>query len=198
MSIQVITREKLSKAMTYEDYMQLFEKVVLEKSTTGPKQTENLIHFTKLNLHRTKRVLKTFNISADAAYQISLLPPQTWIVITETWCGDAAHSLGVIAKMAACNTQINLFILLRDENLEIMDLYLTNGARSIPVLLICEGEELIVTSRWGPRPAPLQSAFLKMKNEQLAKAEIEMFEQNWYNMDKGNTIFNEIIKMLFK
>ena len=93
-----ITHEMLSKAMNLEEYMALFEKVVAEKKTTGPKQSESLTHYTEMNLHRTRRVIKTFKVPIEVSLKIEELLPQTWILLTEAWCGDAAHSLGIIAK----------------------------------------------------------------------------------------------------
>jgi len=186
----------LSKAMNYEEYMQLFEKVVADKMTTGPNQNENLTHYTELNLHRTRRVIKTFKVPVEVLNQIETLLSQTWILITEAWCGDAAHSLGVIAKMAACNPKIKLQILLRDENLALMDSFLTNGTRSIPKLILCEGETLKIKGHWGPRPTELQNEFLKLKKQGVAKEELQIYEQNWYNADKGKRIMEEITAIL--
>ena len=188
----------LSKAMNYEEYMQLFEKVVAEKRTTGPNQNENLTHYTELNLHRTRRVIKTFKVPVEVSKQIETLFQQTWILITEAWCGDAAHSLGVIQKMAACNPNVKFHILLRDENLALMDSFLTNGTRSIPKLILCEGEELNIKGHWGPRPADLQNEFLKLKEQGVAKEELQIYEQNWYNADKGKKIMRELIDILIK
>ena len=198
MSMQKITTEMLSKAMNYEAYMQLFEKVVADKMTTGPNQNEHLAHYTELNLHRTRRVMKTFKVPEDVSNQIERLFPQTWILITEAWCGDAAHSLGVIQKMAVCNPKIKFQILLRDENLALMDSFLTNGTRSIPKLILCEGEELNIKGHWGPRPADLQNEFLKLKEQGEAKEELQIYEQNWYNADKGKKIMGELIDLLIK
>ena len=186
----------LTKAMNYEAYMQLFEKVVAEKRTTGPNQNENLAHYTELNLHRTRRVIKTFKVPVEVSNKIGELSSQTWILITEAWCGDAAHSLGVIAKMAACNPKIKLQILLRDENLALMDSFLTNGTRSIPKLILCEGETLKIKGHWGPRPTELQNEFLKLKKQGVAKEELQIYEQNWYNADKGKRIMEEITAIL--
>jgi hypothetical protein len=158
--MQKLTTEMLSRAMSYAEYIALFERVVAKKKTTGPNQNEQLTHYTLLNWKRTQRVLKTFNVPEEVAAKLFGLPSQTWILLTETWCGDAAHSLGIIAKLAACNPKIKLQILLRDENLELMDSFLTNGNRSIPKLILCEGIELNIKRHWGPRPADLQNEFL--------------------------------------
>jgi len=188
--------EMLAKAMTYESYANLFDKVVAEKSTTGPNQSEDYVHYTELNWHRFKRVNKTFHVAQESEEIIAALAPQTWVLLTETWCGDAAHSVPVIAKIAECNPKISLQILLRDENLPLMDLFLTNGGRSIPKLIICEGEDLQIRADWGPRPEALQNDFLRMKKEQVEFEAIKIHSQNWYNSDKGKSIVSELINLL--
>ena len=55
-------------------------------------------------------------------------------------CGDAAHVLPVLNKFAENDTTITLSILLRDDNEELMDRFLTNGTRSIPKLIILNAD----------------------------------------------------------
>ena len=58
-----------------------------------------------------------------------------WLILTEAWCGDAAQNIPTIEKIARENDRIKTLYLLRDENLELMDKYLTGGARAIPKLI---------------------------------------------------------------
>lgn len=77
------------------------------------------------------------------------------IVLTEDWCRDAMLNIPILLKLSeAANMQVRM--LLRDQNLELMDQYLTNGkARSIPIFVFINenGEEV---AKWGPRAAELQ------------------------------------------
>ena len=119
--------------------------------------------------------------------------PQTWLVLTEGWCGDAAQSLPVIKALADLNPQIRMRILLRDENPELMDLYLTNGiSRSIPKLIALDpttGTELFT---WGPRPTALQESFYGMRSEGLPYDVIKEELQRWYNTDRTVTIQQDL------
>jgi hypothetical protein len=141
-----------------------------------------------------RRWEKTMQVlpSAEAAIR-SITLPQTWLVLTEAWCGDAAHISPILHALAVLNPLITLRFLMRDENLELMDRYLTNGvSRSIPKLIGLDtltGEELFT---WGPRPAVLQSAFLQMKEEGMAFAAIKEELQRWYNKDKTISVQEEL------
>jgi hypothetical protein len=77
------------------------------------------------------------------------------IVLTEDWCGDAKLNNPVLLRLAeAANMEVRF--VLRDQNLELMDQYLTNGtSRAIPIFIFIdqEGNEVGV---WGPRAPEMQ------------------------------------------
>src|SRR4051794_9652178 len=128
----------LEKAMNYDEYRNLIDKLLLEGKTTGPVQSASLTDYTKLNVVRMRRVDKTIEILPDLQKVVgSINEEQTWVAITEAWCGDAAQSIPVLYPLSKLNNKINLKLVLRDENLELMDKYLTNGkSRSIPKLIV--------------------------------------------------------------
>lgn len=184
----------LEKSITYEAYKQLVEELLAAGKATGPQQSEAMIHYSQLNVQRMHRVEKTMQILTEVSERlIRINRPQTWLVLTEGWCGDAAQSLPVIKALADLNPQIRLRILLRDENPELMDRYLTNGvSRSIPKLIAVDpatGNELFT---WGPRPTALQESFYGMRSEGLPYDVIKEELQRWYNKDKTVTIQQEL------
>jgi len=117
------------------------------------------------------------------------------MIITETWCGDSAQSIPILAKAASLNDKINLRIVLRDENLNIMDSYLTNGSRSIPKLVAFDENDNELF-QWGPRPQQAQNLMLKMKNDGAPKDEMNKQLHLWYAKDRGNEIEKELIELL--
>lgn len=152
---------------------------------------------TKLNFQRSNRIYKTYSVSEEVKNLInSIKQQQTWVVITEDWCGDSAQNLPYIVKIAELNSLITLKIILRDQNLDIMDLYLTNGkSRSIPKLVAFDenGNELF---QWGPRPTQAQMVVDKSIKEGLDKnAYLEKLHL-WYSEDKGKTLEKEFINLL--
>jgi hypothetical protein len=184
----------IQKSISYEAFKQLVSRLLAEGKATGPQQSEALVHYSHLNLQRMHRVEKTLELLPEAKEALSgISRPQIWLVLTEGWCGDAAHTLPVMQALADLNPQIRLGILLRDENIELMDRYLTNGtSRSIPKLIAVDkttGAELFT---WGPRPTALQEAFYGMRSEGLPYDMIKEELQRWYNKDRTLTTQREI------
>lgn len=191
---QKIESRYLQSAISYDAYKSLIDELVTAGKTTGPDQSEAMVHYTQLNQQRMHRVEKTIQILPDVAAQLlTVNRPQIWLVLTETWCGDAAQSLPVIHALSELNPLISLRMLLRDENLELMDRYLTNGvSRSIPKLIAADATTGEVLFTWGPRPGALQESFAGMRSEGLPFQVIKEELQRWYNQDKTAMIQTEI------
>lgn len=79
------------------------------------------------------------------------------LVLEEDWCGDAARSGPVLARLAA-EAGIEARWFLRDQNLDLMDQYLENGkSRAIPVFVFMDSDYNYI-SHWGSRPAHVRAA----------------------------------------
>jgi hypothetical protein len=184
----------IEKAIPYKAYIQEMDELLARGQTTGPNQSEAFIHYSQLNQQRMRRLGKTTVILAAAEKAMrSIRSPQIWLVLTEAWCGDAAQSLPILHMLASLNPLIDLRLLLRDENPDLMDRYLTNGiSRSIPKLIALDKTTRQELFTWGPRPAPLQELFYRMKAEGMADHPIKEELQRWYNTDKTVTIQKEI------
>ncbi|TMM32423.1 thioredoxin family protein [Polaribacter aestuariivivens] len=193
-----IIEKSLENSISYLEYRLLVSNLLLENKATGPEQSEALTNYSLLNDKRMKRLDKTIKITEETIQEFQkITEPQTWLVITEGWCGDAAQNLPVISKIADINSKINLKIVLRDENLELMDLFLTNGGRSIPKLIALDTENNILFT-WGPRPTVATNMVIdyKAKNGSL-DAQFKQDLQVWYNKDKGKSVqkdFTDLVK----
>lgn len=184
----------------YDEFHEWVLALVLAGKTSGVSQTPALVNFTALNARRMSRLNKTVILHPELVHlaeQVS--EPQEWLMITEAWCGDSAQILPVIAKIASVSHKISLRIVLRDENPELMDKYLTNGSRSIPKLISkdSEGNDLFT---WGPRPEPAQEIFMEWKKEP-ADRDWNIFEKElhtWYTLDKSLSIQKEFVQILKK
>jgi hypothetical protein len=188
----------IHQSISAQAYFDLTQSFAAEGKTSGEKQTDALIHYSKLNAQRSKRISKTVTLAEETIKSIAKIStPQRWIILTETWCGDAANSIPVFHKMAALNDAIEIKILFRDENIALMDRFLTNGGRSIPkVIAIDSNDEVIAT--WGPRPAAAQEIYTGWKNAENPGPyeEVQVTLQKWYNEDKGISTQHEWIKLL--
>ena len=159
-----IINQALQNAMSFEEYKNLFENLVLEGKTTGPNQSEGYVSFTKLNLSRYHRASKFVELTQTTVNKLAeLSEPLMLLLITEAWCGDAAQIIPVLEQMAEVQPLINHYLILRDEHLDIMDAFLTNGARAIPVTIVIDKESNEVLGHWGPRPEVLQQQVMQAK-----------------------------------
>lgn len=193
-----IIREKLSNALSYPQFKEYSENIVSSfQSKELNEEEKSLLEYRKLNLARVNRVEKTYEPSEKIKEIISQLDKQIWLVITEDWCGDSAQNLPAIAKIASLNNNIDLKIVLRDKNLDLMDLYLTDGKRSIPKL-VALNENLDEIFIWGPRPKKAQDYFDELKNKGLQKEEIIKEIHTWYAKDKCQSLEEEFVELLVK
>ena len=190
----VITRELIDNAMTYEEYSNLVDRLMEEGKTTSGHTDEQMLHYSTMNQHRMKRLDKTVKLDEELEQRLQdVATPMIWLVLSEGWCGDAAQNLPVIKKMADTNDAIDLRIILREENLDVMDQYLTNGGRSIPKLVALNADTLEELGTWGPRPEPAQQLYEEGKSEEgRTKKEIAKEIQKWYSKDKGKTVQEEL------
>jgi len=182
--------------MNFEEYVAYFEAVLAEPKKYPLYTDPEYLSYTKLNWSRMNRWLKRFEVNAEIKAQIAVVTePQQWILITEPWCGDAAHSVPQILKIAALNPNIRLEIQLRDSEPYLINDYLTNGGKSIPKLIVRNkaGEDLFT---WGPRPQHAQALYQKMQEEQRTFEEIKEALQRWYNEDKGAELQHEFLTFL--
>ncbi len=184
--------------MTYTEYRMLTEKLAAQKGTTGEEQSELRIDFTFLNNKRMQRLDKKGVISEAHIKKINAFEtPVTWTVLAESWCGDAAQVLPYINKVALLNNNISLQVLLRDDNLELMDAHLTNGARAIPKLIMASEKSKEILNTFGPRPSQATAMVqeFKAKNGGLTP-EFKKDLQLWYTKNKGINIVDNLVALL--
>ena len=178
--------------MNFSDYQQTFDRILSGELTSAPYDDEHFVEYVKLNHSRQNRWLKKGILLAEAVEAINnIQSKQTWVLITEPWCGDAAHTVPFIVKLAELNPLITLDIQIRDSEGSEIDSYLTNGGKAIPKLIIrdASGNDLLV---WGPRPAEAQALFHKLKEQNRTFEEQKIALQQWYNENQGEAVQKEI------
>ena len=87
---------------------------------------------------------------------------------------------------------------MRDDNLPIMDEYLTNGGRSIPKLIALKSANLEELGTWGPRPAPVQNLMMAFKENPNGqkKEDLNIEIQKWYAKDRTQTLQQEMLSLI--
>ena len=192
-----IIRNSLLKSVSYETYRNLIDKYEAEGKSSGEEQTEERVYYTALNQKRYQRLDKTIEISEEKAQFFINYPKSICLlVITESWCADAAQIVPVVHKIAELNPKITMKLVFRDENEALMNLFLTNGGKAIPIVVFLDLEDKVL-AHWGSRPA----VATKMVEEEKAKngklsPEFKENLQRWYNQDKGATIVDDFKKIL--
>lgn len=188
----------IAKGMEYAKYRELVGQLAKTGKTTGPEQTEALVHYTKLGDRRMARWEKTFKIPVNIEQKIKSLDRElVFLVLTESWCGDAAASLPVLNKIAEASPNIALKVVLRDENPDLMDAFLTNGARSIPKAVVVDKARNEIVGEWGPRPSIATQMVEDCKREHGKLTDgFKQELQVWYNTNKGQNILEDILELL--
>lgn len=198
MPVDLIT--EAAKALTPAEYRALFERIVASGVPYSAPGGGYGADYTKLNLARTRRLDKTFKILPEMDAVLKKVSPQTWLVITEPWCGDSAQNLPVILALAALAPAVQVRIALRDTSPDVIDQYLTMGARSIPKLVAFGTATGKVLFQWGPRPLRAHELVMgnksKPETEQLSKEALSDLLHRWYNQNAGHDTQMEIAALL--
>lgn len=196
--MQVITQELIDNAMSYYQYRSLIDSLLQEGKTTGTDHSEKLIGYTHMNIQRMNRWERTATMTEDTLKRIgNFTKEMIWLVLTEGWCGDASQILPIVNKMALLNEHVTLRFIFRDAHSEVMDQFLTNDTRSIPIIIFIEVETLRVMGHWGPRPIYPQSLMEQHKiNPITPKENVLASIHGWYAKDKGVNLQKELLDKL--
>lgn len=193
-----IIEKSLSQSYNYTDYRNRIKAFLNDGKSSGNEQSEALTHYSELNEIRMNRLEKTISVSIENVQSLQGLKKEyIWLVISEGWCGDAAQILPVINKMAQLSDKIDLRIVFRDENDDLMNLFLTNGTKSIPKLIILDKKTLKILNDFGPRPVGARQLILDYKKkhdivDEKAKTDLQL----WYLHDKGLSTQKEIMDLM--
>lgn len=183
----------LQKGIGYNQYKQQMAEDLAENTDFEIKE---YIH---LNQRRMYRVEKTFEIPAELEAQIKNLKHKIyWLILTEHWCGDASQTLPVFNAIAEMSSgKIEMKMVYREQNPELMDAYLTNETRSIPKLIQLD-EHFNVTAFWGPRPSAAQQLVQQLKSNPVTAAAYANELHLWYAKNKQESLKSEIVKLLYR
>ena len=197
--MKTFVAQALFRIHSYPEYRKLMADLLKEGKSTAVEQTEERTHYSELNEARMHRLDKTIKITEENSAKLKTLNKSyLWIVLTESWCGDAAQIVPILNKMVLeANQKIELKLALRDENEDLMNHFLTNKTKAIPKLIIIDKATGSVVGDWGPRPQGAVDLIESYKEkfgiiDETAKTELQL----WYLHDKGMSTQNEIIQLL--
>jgi Thioredoxin len=140
-------------------------------------------------MYRTARLPEGF---VERAREI----PGRWklLVLAEDWCGDAVNVVPLLARLAEAVPSIELRVVGRDSNPDLMNAHLTGTARAIPVVIVYD-ESLDEVGWWGPRPRELQGWF-DAEGRALEKPERYKRIRQWMARDRGRSTLEEILAIV--
>jgi hypothetical protein len=193
-----IIQNAIQNSYSYAEYRKLASDLVAQGKPTGHDLSEALAHYAELNETRMNRLEKTITIADEIIQKLQNCSKNyIWLVLAESWCGDAAQILPVIHKMSEVSPAIQFNIVLRDDHDALMQQFLTNGGKAIPKLIILDAQTLEVVADWGPRPQGAKQLIVDYKSvhgvvDETAKIEL----QKWYLHDKGSSIQQEILEIM--
>ena len=186
-------KEFIERSLTFENYISMLGELLSSGKTTGPNQSESMVGYGRLNMARMRRLEKTIELEHNVEKLIASLDVDwVWLIITEGWCGDAAQNIPIIEKVAGANDGIETRYILRDENPELIEQFLTNGTRSIPKLIAIDRRSGTVLGTWGARPQAAQDLFNLLRSQGIAKPLITENIQRWYLADRGRSLQKEL------
>jgi hypothetical protein len=193
-----IIQNALQDSFSYTEYRKLASDLVAQGKPTGHDLSEALAHYAELNETRMNRLEKTITLTDAVIQKLQNCSKNTiWLVLVESWCGDAAQIVPVINKMSEVSESIQLKIVLRDDNDSLMQQFLTNGGKAIPKLIILDAQTLQVVAHWGPRPKGAKQLIEDYKSAHGTVDEAGKIElQKWYLHDKGISIQEEISEIM--
>ena len=167
-----------------------------EQRAVSTDAADPYLEYRKLNVARMQRQTKTYTPSDEVrAAMMSITSPQTWVCITEDWCGDSSQTEGIVAAIAALNPQITYRVLDRDTHPDAMDMYLTNGSRSIPIV-VCFDEHGSQRWVWGPRPDVALPIVEQWKKEHTVNSEWYPKLHTWYAQHAHREVERDLLKRM--
>ncbi|MEO6902428.1 MAG: thioredoxin family protein [Bacteroidia bacterium] len=187
-----------ARSFNFNEYLTFLTKQVVNgiNTTTLSEEQKKAI---PLNLVRMKRISDRVTIIPELKNIVSSIKEHwQWIILTESWCGDGAQNIPIIAKIVQLSDKITLKIILRDENLDLMDGHLTEATRSIPKLICINTKTNEETGSWGPRPRLIQEQIdeMKKKNLSITHDDLVYYIHLCYAKDRNNTLQSEFVDLI--
>lgn len=195
-STPVLTAEQLATGLPYPAYRQHIAEVM---ATPQPdEQLAKMLPHYRTAAERMDKVAPTVVLRPELQAALGQLSGQyVWAIITEGWCGDASHTVPIIEAVAAASGgHLATRYFLRDAHPDLIDRYLTNGGRAIPIAVVLHADSLTEAGVWGPRPAPLQAIHQELKAKEAPFKEVITTVNNWYDADASRTTQHELLALV--
>jgi hypothetical protein len=197
-----------TKRVSYEVFKESANTFLAHQLKLDVNSRDPYFSYIQQNQQRINRWDRKFAIMPEVLAQIQQIQrPLRLVAIVEAWCGDVSQILPGINHMVNQSDKLTLEVVYRDENLPLIDAFLTNGGRAIPIILITDAESQEILGSWGPRPSTPQAMMAEMKKKMagqpsdyssdLQRETIESIHA-WYARDKGREVQTQFMDTLLK
>ncbi len=126
------------------------------------------------------------------------LPELNILIITVPKCGDSTATISVLEKYLK-DTPAEIRIVLRDDEPQLMDQFLTNGKRAIPVVIVMDADGNYLM-RFGPRSEKAQDIFEQHREDinegRLEASDVRKKIRHFYARDRGKSILQDFTMKL--
>jgi hypothetical protein len=192
----VLTAAQFATGLPYSAYRQH-----IAEALATPQPDEHLakmLPYYRQAADRMDALMPTVAMPPELQAALGQLKEQySWAIITEGWCGDASHTVPIIEAVAqASGGHLTTRYFLRDSHPDLIDRYLTNGGRAIPIAVMLHADTLTEAGVWGPRPAPLQAIHQELKAKETPFKEVITTVNAWYDEDGTRTTQQEILALV--
>ena len=163
----------------------------------NPKDTQEAEYaeYYRLGIQRMNRMWEKYHPNSE---QVETLAKKKFngkiLIISEAWCGDASQVIPVVVKFFE---QFEVKISYRDQEPSLIDSYLTNGGKSIPIVIFLD-EDFNEIAHWGPRPKHGTELLNKHKAnpEEFPKEKFYVELQTYYAKNRGFDTIEELLELL--
>jgi hypothetical protein len=198
MPLTELVQLALKDSVSYTAYRAQIQQHIQQAKSKPDAAADPMLAYTELNEVRMRRLDKTLYAHDALSWPNSTFRPIA-LCITEGWCGDAAQQIPVLALLEKHTQAFDLRLVARDAHLGLMDQFLTQGNRAIPMVLWLHPVTFEVLSTYGPRPQTLQNWVQQYKIEHgIVDEAAKIYLQQWYTQDKGIHIQQELAESLQK
>lgn len=180
-----------STCLTLESYDRMIAGIV--DGNDNKTYKESMQPYILANQLLEQKIQKDISLNKKFFNAILKTKLTSLCLITEPWCLDACILLPLLRAVEIANENIRISIALRDQNEDLMNQFLTNGSKSIPILFGLDVDSTIVF-RWGPRGAAAQRLASEIKDVPL-EVKIEQLT-DFYLQDLTQEIQEEWIGLL--
>lgn len=184
------------KGISFAEYFKNTEAVVNKNEADLTEEEREKLEYYKLGVQRMSRMMKVYKPNEE---QLQRLAEKNFkgkfLVITEGWCGDAGQTVPAVSLFFEGRNEVK--IVYRDQNLDLIDQFLTNDTRSIPIVVVLDENEEVI-AHWGPRPAYGTELLNKYKAdpESYPKSQFYNDLQVYYAKNRGVDVINEILELI--